>query len=67
MAARKGVTPAALAMAWLLRHPAGIVPVFGTMSVEHLVENCAADTVELGRSEWYALLAAAGRVAYREG
>jgi predicted oxidoreductase len=67
IAERKGVTPAAIAIAWLLRHPAGIVPVFGTMSAEHLVENCRADDVELSRSEWYALLAAAGRLAYRDG
>jgi predicted oxidoreductase len=67
IAARKGVTPAAIALAWLLRHPAGIVPVFGTMSAEHLVENCRADEVELSRSEWYALLAATGQLVYREG
>jgi predicted oxidoreductase len=67
MAERKGVTPAALALAWLLRHPAGIVPVFGTGSPEHLVENCQADAVELTRSEWYALLSAAARLSYAAG
>jgi len=65
IAARKGVTPAAVALAWLLRHPAGIVPVFSTSSPEHLIENCKADDVTLSRSEWYALFAAAGQLAYR--
>ncbi|MDG2004757.1 MAG: aldo/keto reductase [Novosphingobium sp.] len=65
IAADKGVTPAAIALAWLLRHPAGIVPIFATSSPEHLIENCAADTVTLSRSEWYALFAAAGRLTYR--
>jgi len=61
-----GVTPAAIALAWLLRHPSGIVPVFATSSPAHLIENCAADGVTLSRSEWYALFAAAGRLTYRE-
>jgi len=61
-----GVTPAAIALAWLLRHPAGIVPIFATSSPQHLVENCAADDVTLSRSEWYALFAAAGKLTYRE-
>ncbi len=66
IAARKGVTPAALAMAWLLRHPAGIVPVFSTSKPERIGENCRADDVELSRSEWYALFSAAARLTYRE-
>jgi predicted oxidoreductase len=65
MAAQKGVTPAAIALAWLLRHPAGIVPVFGTSSPEHLVENCEADSVILSRKEWYALFTVAGQLTYR--
>jgi predicted oxidoreductase len=66
IAARKGVTPAAIAMAWLLRHPAGIVPVFSTSKPERIVENCKADDVELSRSEWYALFAAAAQLTYRQ-
>jgi predicted oxidoreductase len=66
IAARKGVTPAAVAMAWLLRHPAGIVPVFSTSKPERIVENCKADDVELSRGEWYALFTAAAHLTYRE-
>jgi predicted oxidoreductase len=66
IAAQKGVTPAAIAMAWLLRHPAGIVPVFSTSKPERIIENCKADNIELSRSEWYALFAAAAQLTYRQ-
>jgi predicted oxidoreductase len=66
IAARKGVSPAAIALAWLLRHPAGIVPVFSTSKPERIIENCEADDVELSRSEWYALFAAAAKLTYRQ-
>jgi predicted oxidoreductase len=65
IAARKGVTPPAIALAWLLFHPAGIVPVIGTSSPDHLIANCEADGVTLTRNEWYALFASAGRLSYR--
>jgi predicted oxidoreductase len=66
IAAQKGVTPAAIAMAWLLRHPAGIVPVFSTSKPERLIENCKADGVKLSHSEWYALFTAAAQLTYRQ-
>jgi predicted oxidoreductase len=59
IAARHGVTPAAVMLAWLLRHPAGIVPIVGGNKPQRMVENSAADRVELTRAEWYQLLAAA--------
>jgi predicted oxidoreductase len=63
LAAKKGTTPAAIALAWLLRHPAGIAPIVGPTNPEHLIEDCAADQVTLSREEWYTLLAAAGGVS----
>jgi predicted oxidoreductase len=65
MAIQKGVTPAAIALAWLLRLPAGIVPVFETSKPERVIENCKADSIILSRKEWYALFAAAGQLTYR--
>jgi predicted oxidoreductase len=58
VAKRHDVTPTAVMLAWLLRHPAGIVPVLGGTKPEHLISNCAADRVELSREEWYSLLEA---------
>jgi predicted oxidoreductase len=52
-------SPAAIMLAWLLHHPAGIVPIIGATKVEHVVDNCAADRVQLNRTEWYSLLRAA--------
>jgi predicted oxidoreductase len=58
-AQRRDVTPGAVALAWLLRHPAGIVPVIGSTNAEHVAANCAANTVALNRDEWYELLVGA--------
>lgn len=60
----KGVTPEAIQLAWLLRHPADIQPIVGTTDPVRLAACCAADGVELSREEWYALFTAArgGRV-----
>jgi len=49
-------SPAAVMLAWLLHHPAGIVPIIGATRVEHVIDNCAADRIELSRAEWYSLL-----------
>jgi predicted oxidoreductase len=59
VAKSKTTTPGALALAWLLHHPAGIVPITGSGTAEHIIENCAADRITLTDTEWYALLAAA--------
>lgn len=55
-----GISPAAAAVAWLLRHPAGIQPIVGTMNPEHLRDLAAAGNVQLTREEWYAVYMAAG-------
>jgi len=59
LAEKHSTTKAAIALAWLLRHPAGIQPILGTMKVERIAESVAADDVELSRLEWYQLFAAA--------
>ncbi len=53
------VSPDAIQIAWLLRHPAKLQPVIGTTRPERVRAQCAADTVELSRLEWYEILAAA--------
>jgi aryl-alcohol dehydrogenase-like predicted oxidoreductase len=44
-----GVTPAQVALAWLLQRSSVMVPIPGTASLEHLEENCAAAGLELPR------------------
>jgi len=59
MASAKGTTREAIALAWLLRHPAGIQPIVGTTRPERLWAAVKADEVELTREEWYGLWVAA--------
>ncbi len=56
-----GVSPTAVALAWLLRHPAGIQPITGTTNPERLPDLAAACSVTLDRQDWYALYRAAGK------
>ena len=59
VAKQHGTTDDAVALAWLLKHPAGIQPILGTMNVERISRSTLADNVELTREQWYALLEAA--------
>lgn len=59
MAADKGVSRTVLSLAWLLKHPAGIIPIVGTVKPERIREAAQADTVELSREDWYRLMLAA--------
>ncbi len=55
MAAQKAVSPEAIVLAWLMRHPAGIQPVIGTSRPERIRACAEALQVELSREEWYSL------------
>lgn len=56
----KGVTNSAIAIAWILRHPAKIQPIVGTTNVIRLKEICRASEIEITRQEWYEIYKAAG-------
>ncbi|MCE5256872.1 MAG: aldo/keto reductase [Spirochaetaceae bacterium] len=49
----------AIALAWLLRHPAKIMPVTGTTRPDRLEACAKATELTLSREEWYALFEAA--------
>ena len=51
LAARKGATPAQIALAWLLARKPFIVPIPGGTKVEHLDDNLPAAELELTASE----------------
>jgi len=51
LAADKGVTPAQLALAWLLHRGDDIVPIPGTRTISRLEENAAAATIELSDAD----------------
>jgi len=58
MARAKGVSQEAIAIAWLLHHPAKMQPILGTTKPERIKAACEADRVELTRDEWYRLFIA---------
>jgi predicted oxidoreductase len=60
LAAKYDVEPAAIAVAWITRHPANMQVVLGTTSVDHLRASAAGSDVPLTRPEWYRLFTAAG-------
>ena len=56
-----GVSKTAIAIAWILRHPARMQAIAGTMNPQHLKEICAAAGVNLTHNEWYRLYLASGK------
>ena len=60
IAREKQVSKSAVAISWILRHPANIQPILGTTSREHLLEMCRASDITLSRAEWYGLYRTAG-------
>ncbi len=60
IAAKYGVTNTTIAIAWLLRHPAKMQPVTGTMNAERLKDCAKAADVRLTKEEWYEIYFAAG-------
>lgn len=61
IAAREGVSKSAVAIAWILRHPAKMQAIIGSMNPAHIREICAAAEVTLSHQDWYALYLAAGK------
>lgn len=61
LAEKYHVTKSAIALAWILRHPAQMQVIVGTMNPRHLEESAAATQVSLTHHEWYQLYLAAGK------
>ncbi|WP_437691730.1 aldo/keto reductase [Sorangium sp. So ce176] len=61
-AQKRGVTPAQLALAWLLHKSPNILAIPGTSSLNHLEENCRAATISLDEREMAALADVAATV-----
>jgi predicted oxidoreductase len=62
IAAKYEVSNTTIVIAWLLRHPARMQPVTGTMNTARLKDCCKASDVNLSRQEWYEIYRAAGNV-----
>ncbi len=59
IARESGMTAEQIALAWLMRHPAGVVPVIGTGKLERVRLAIAAASHSLDRQHWFELLEAA--------
>ena len=55
---RFGVGVAAAAYAWIMAHPAGIIPIIGSQNPARIAESADAYKVTFTRAEWYAILVA---------
>lgn len=62
LAEKYQVTNSAIAVAWILRHPAKIQTVLGTMNPERIAGIRKGADIQLTREEWYEIYRAAGNV-----
>jgi predicted oxidoreductase len=60
IAKKYGVSNTTIAIAWLLRHPAKMQPVTGTMNAGRLKDCVKATEINLSKEEWYEIYLAAG-------
>lgn len=62
IAEKYSVSDAAIAVAWILRHPASIQVLSGTMNPSRFRQNCQAADISLTKEEWYGIYMAAGNI-----
>jgi len=62
VAKKYGITPTGVVIAWILRHPAHMQPIIGSMNPARLKEAMAGAEVRLSREDWYGIYKAAGNV-----
>lgn len=62
MAEKYGTTPTGIASAWILRHPANMQVIAGTMTPSRIEEIAKASDIQLSREDWYSIYLAAGNI-----
>ena len=62
LGAKYNVTKTTIAATWILRHPAKIQTIAGTMNSQRIEEIAKAAEIELTREEWYKLYLSAGHI-----
>ena len=62
LAKKYETTPSAIAVAWILRHPAFQQVVSGTTNPARMREVCAGADIRLTKEEWYDLYASTGKI-----
>ncbi len=62
IASKYNVSNTTIAIAWLLRHPAHMQPVIGTMNTGRLKDSLKAGDIHMSREDWYEIYRAAGNI-----
>ena len=52
----KRCSPESVLLAWILRHPARILPIIGSTRITRIMDCCKACDIQLSREDWYSLL-----------
>lgn len=60
LAKKFDATPTAIASAWILRHPAKMQLISGSMNPDRIKEICLGADITLSKQDWYSLYLAAG-------
>lgn len=62
LAKQYGVSNSAIAVAWILRHPANMQVILGSTNLSRITSICDANDFSLTREEWYSIYIAAGNL-----
>lgn len=61
MSEKYAIADSAVAIAWILRHPANMQPIIGTTNLERIRDISKADDIEMSREDWYEIYRASGK------
>lgn len=60
LADKYSVTKSAIAIAWILRHPARMQAIIGTTKPQRVIDTAKAGSIDITREEWYQIYTSAG-------
>lgn len=60
LASKYSVSKSAIALSWILRHPANMQPICGSTNKERLIDICSTVSIHLTREDWYKIYKSAG-------
>lgn len=58
-AKRYGVTRSVITLAWLMKHPGGVLPIVGSIKPDRIRDSVKADAIDMDREDWYRIFVAA--------
>lgn len=58
-AAKYDTTRSVITLAWLMKHPSGILPIVGSIKPDRIRESTKADAIDMDREDWYRIFVAA--------